>query len=308
MLGLDPNQTHCLSLATKLGTIRAAAELLGVEPSTVSRQIVVLEKHLGTTLIERGRKGVCLTEAGRLLEVYLRQQSGELESLQSEFLALKQMQRGTVSISVGEGFIGDFVSTALASFSKQYPGINYTINCGSTKQIMHEIKTDHAHLGLAYNATPDRQIKILTQVKQPLKLLIAPNSDYANLKEPISIKDLSDIPCAVLNRGLGIGSLLDRVEGLYNIHFNTVVKTNSIAVLKNFVRENMGITFLPEFVVVREIVDQQISAKNITIPEFNLGESHLIVRQGRRLPDAATKIALHIQTYMTTYAIKDSLK
>ena len=70
----------------------------------------------------------------------------------------------------------------------------------------------------------------------------------------------------------------------------------------------MGITFLPEFVVVREIVDQQISAKNITIPEFNLGESHLIVRQGRRLPDAATKIALHIQTYMTTYAIKDSLK
>ncbi len=111
MSGLDPNQTNYLSLAIKVGTIRGAAEILGVEPSTVSRQIAALETHLGTTLIERGRKGVRLTEAGELLSAYLRRQNGELESLQSEFSELQQMQRGTLSISVGEGFIGDFVST-----------------------------------------------------------------------------------------------------------------------------------------------------------------------------------------------------
>lgn len=301
MSGLDPNQTNYLSLAVKVGTIRGAAEILGVEPSTVSRQIAALEKHLSTTLIERGRKGVQLTEAGELLAAYLRRQSGELESLQSEFAELQQMQRGTISISVGEGFIGDFVSSTLASFSKEYPGISYNIHCGSTKQVMNNIKTDQAHLGLAYNATPDRQIKSILQVKQPLKLLVSSDSEYANLKEPISIKKLTDTPCAILNKGLGIGILLNRVEGLHNLHFNTVVKTNSIALLKNFVRENMGITFLPEFVVVREILDKQMVAKSIDIPELNSGEAHLISRQGRNLPEVVSKIAHHLQQHMNTY-------
>lgn len=301
MSGLDPNQTHFLSLSIKVGTIRGAAEILGVEPSTVSRQISALEEHLGTILIERGRKGVRLTEAGELLATYLRRQNGELESLQSEFSALKKMQRGTISISVGEGFIGDFVSTALASFSKQYPGITYSIECGSTKHVMNDVKTDQAHLGLAYNPTPDRQIKCIVKYTQPLKLLVSPDSDFANLQEPVSINDLTEIPCAILNRGLGIGTLLNKVEGLHNIHLNSVVRTNSIAVLKNFVRENMGITFLPEFVVIREILDKQIIAKKMSTPEFDLGESHLIMRQGRRLPDSVKKLALHLQQHMSTY-------
>ncbi|MEH6457994.1 MAG: LysR family transcriptional regulator [Cocleimonas sp.] len=304
MSGLDPNQTQYLSLAIKVGTIRGAAELLGVEPSTVSRQISALEKQLGTTLIERGRKGVRLTEAGDLLAAYLRRQNGELESLQSEFSALQQLQRGTISLSVGEGFIGDLVSTALALFSKEHPGITYNITYGSTKQVMHDVKTDRAHIGLAYDAIPDKQIKTLTQVKQPLRLLIAPHSQYAKLQEPLDIKELTKIPCAILNRGMGIGTLLNRIEGLHNIQFNAVVKTNSIAVLKNFVREDMGVTFLPEFVVVREILDKQIIAKKITVPEFSLGESHLIVRQGRRLPDAAISLTSYLQQHMSTYKKK----
>lgn len=301
MSGLDPTQTHYLSSAVKVGTIRGAAEILGVEPSTVSRQIAALEKHLGTILIERGRKGVQLTEAGELLSAYLRRQGGELESLQSEFSKLQQMQRGTISISVGEGFIGDFVSSALTSFSKKYPGINYNIHCGSTKQVMNNIKTDTAHLGLAYNATPDRQIKSVLHVKQPLMLIMSSNSEYVDLKEPIAIKKLSEVPCAILNKGLGIGTLINRIEGLHNIHFNTVVETNSIALLKNYVRENMGVTFLPEFVVAREILDKQMIAKRIDIPELSSGEAHLISRKGRNLPEVVSKIAMHLQQRMSTY-------
>lgn len=301
MSGLDPNQTQYLSLAIKVGTIRGAAELLGVEPSTVSRQIAALEKQLGTTLIERGRKGVRLTEAGDLLAAYLRRQSGELESLQSEFSALQQLQRGTVSLSVGEGFIGDLVGTALSLFSKDHPGITYNITYGSTKQVMHDVKTDRAHIGLAYDAIPDSQIKTLTQIQQPLKLLVSPLSKYANLSNPVNLKELADIPCAILNRGMGIGTLLNRIEGVHRIKFNAIVSTNSIAVLKNFVREDMGVTFLPEFVVVREILDEQIISKEISASEFNLGESHLIVRQGRRLPDAAVTLTSYLQKHMSTF-------
>ena len=98
---LEPK--HILSFRTALvtGTIRAAADQLGLEPSTVSRNISSLEKHLATALIERGRKGVMPTEAGALLLKYVQRQSGEMETLRSQLDALANMERGTISVAFG---------------------------------------------------------------------------------------------------------------------------------------------------------------------------------------------------------------
>src|ERR1700680_2119286 len=53
--------------AAKLGSMRAAADNLGVAVSSVSRQISQLEADMGIGLIEHGRRTIKLTEAGLLL-------------------------------------------------------------------------------------------------------------------------------------------------------------------------------------------------------------------------------------------------
>lgn len=125
---MQPEPKHILSFKTALtaGTIRAAADQLGLEPSTVSRNIASLEKQLATALIERGRKGVMPTEAGLLLLDYVQRQSGEMEALRSQFDALANMERGAVSIALGEGFVGDFSQTVLAKFSQDHPEITFS--------------------------------------------------------------------------------------------------------------------------------------------------------------------------------------
>jgi molybdenum-dependent DNA-binding transcriptional regulator ModE len=45
------------------GSFNAAAERLGVSPSTLTRRVSTLEDDLGLTLFERSRKGVALTPA-----------------------------------------------------------------------------------------------------------------------------------------------------------------------------------------------------------------------------------------------------
>ena len=53
----DQERLHYLRQAVRLGSIRGAAERLNVNPSTVSRQIALLEKQVSTTLLERyGRR------------------------------------------------------------------------------------------------------------------------------------------------------------------------------------------------------------------------------------------------------------
>lgn len=73
MLKLSHKGLNYFNTAVQLGTVRAAADQLNVAPSAVSRQISQLEAQLGSQLVERGRRGVKLTETGHLLQEYVQQ-------------------------------------------------------------------------------------------------------------------------------------------------------------------------------------------------------------------------------------------
>ncbi len=302
MQGIDSKRAEYLLVAIREGTIRGAADILGIEPSTISRQIGQIEKELMIKLTERDRKGIRLTEAGELFIAYLTKQYGELEVLRSEFDALQGLQRGQISISVGEGFVADLVGASLKTFSEKYPSITYSLDTGSSDKVADYVISDKTHLGLTYNSMNNRRLKNIAQARQPLMLLVAKNSVFSKLTEPVHIEDLSGLPCAIMSPGYGVGAILENVETRYGIRLRATVNTGSIAVLKNYVRENLGVTFLPKFVVVREMLDNQIVAKRLAASEFHTGEARLIARRGRRLPEAAKIFSTHLIRSMTAFS------
>ncbi len=56
----------------RTGSIRKASEALGIAPSSVSRQIAILETQIGTTLFHRRAGGLEITHAGQLVADYAR--------------------------------------------------------------------------------------------------------------------------------------------------------------------------------------------------------------------------------------------
>ncbi|KZL03709.1 MULTISPECIES: LysR family transcriptional regulator [unclassified Pseudovibrio] len=50
------------------GSLKGAAQALGIKPSTVSHQLKSLEEQLGTALFVRTTRSVTLTDAGRALQ------------------------------------------------------------------------------------------------------------------------------------------------------------------------------------------------------------------------------------------------
>lgn len=301
MFKIDTNQSASFLVACEEGSIRSASERLGIEPSTISRQIKALETSLGVDLIERGRNGVRPTEAGQALQTYLKHQQSEQEALLSEFDALKGMRRGELVIAVGDGFISDFVGNAIKSFNVAFPGFTYDILSGSTEQVLHAVRTDRAHFGLAYNARRERAIRTAAQVKQPLDLLVSPDSEWADLVEPVTMAQLETLPAALLKTGFGVGDMIALAESTHGVRLRALVHSNSLAVLRNFVREGLGVTVLPAFVVTREIADGTIITKRLDIPELRKGEASVFTRQGRRLPEGAMRLVNHVSRSMVAF-------
>ena len=61
----------------------------------------------------------------------------------------------------------------------------------------------------------------------------------------------------MLTPGFGVGTMVREAETHYGMHFKAVVETNSLTVLRNFIREGLGMTILPSFVVTRELSESE---------------------------------------------------
>lgn len=300
---MDDKLTSTFKRVCEQGSIRAVAIALEQEPSTISRRLTALENELGIQLIERRKKGVKPTEAGELLLSHLRGQAAEFEALRAEFDALRGMRRGRVSLAVGEGFVSDLIKNALPGFKKAYPEITLTIRSGSTDAVVQDIQNDVAHLGFVFNAIPDRQCKVLAHVAQPLELLVNPTSGWAKTATPVSISSLAAMQSAVLSSGSGIGAMVREVEARYGVRLNRAMDANSLVAVRDFVREGLGVTVLPAFVVAQEIADGTIVGLPLDAPEFAQGEVSLIARAGRRLPEVAMKLANHAIRSMQAFQV-----
>ncbi|WP_108816752.1 LysR family transcriptional regulator [Loktanella sp. Alg231-35] len=300
---MQPDPKHILSFKTALsaGTIRAAADQLGLEPSTVSRNITALEKQLATALIERGRKGVMPTEAGELLMGYVHRQSGEMEALRSQLDALANMERGTVSVALGEGFLGDFSQSVLRPFSQDHPGVTYALDVGATDHVRDAVIEDKAHVGLAFNVAPDPRLKIIAQTEHPLVMICARGGRFDTGKT-VDIQDLSRLPCGFLSKGYGVGAVIAAMEASHGFRARGVLETGSIAALKAFVKNDLGVTLLPEFVVAEDMQAGTLCTKHVSIRDFGLGTATLFVRQGRRLPLATQKLLVFMSRSLAALA------
>lgn len=204
------------------------------------------------------------------------------------------MKRGKVSIAVGEGFVGDLFDRALPRFSVKFPDITFTLTVGSTEHVMHQITSEQAHLGLAYNVPKDPQIRVETSATQPLVALVRKDGIY-DKTEPLDLATLAKMPCAIPPKAFGIGAMISAAEANHGVRLRAVIETGSIAALKTFVRNDMGYTILPRFVVESELSSGIMTAHLISSKAFADGVSSLVRKEGRQLPQAANLLLKHLR-------------
>lgn len=68
---LDIGDFRCLAAMAASTSLAGAARSLGISTSTISRRLAHLEDALGVTLLQRGRSGTQLTDAGRVAVKYV---------------------------------------------------------------------------------------------------------------------------------------------------------------------------------------------------------------------------------------------
>ena len=104
------------------GNISNAANVLHVSQSTLSRQIHELEMDLDTTLFQRGKRFIKLTDDGKFL--YSRaQEMLQIADSTSKVIRSGELVTGDLVIGIGENYMVNIVSSVFRQLLDQYPDI-----------------------------------------------------------------------------------------------------------------------------------------------------------------------------------------
>ncbi|MBB5391684.1 MULTISPECIES: LysR family transcriptional regulator [unclassified Herbaspirillum] len=288
--------------AVQCGSVRAAADKLDIAPSAVSRQIALLEQEVAIPVMERHRRGVVPTEAGQLLIDYYREQGAHQADLLSKLQGLRGLKRGHVSIVIGEGFVSDFMSQPMAYFAARHPQISISIDLAGTNEVLRQVAEDQAEIGLVYNPPSDPKIVSRAVQPQPMQVIVGPQSPLRNSKS-CSLKELTEYPIGLMHESYGTRQLLALAEYAAKIKFNPLLSTNSINVLKHFVKSGQGITLLPRFSVSTELAAGELLAIPIDSDVLTTAEVHLITRVGRKLSVAANRLLSYSSSLMQAFQV-----
>lgn len=127
---MDWDDFRFFSAVAKTGSVRSAAEQLGVNPSTVTRRIDGLEQRLGVMLFTRSAKGLHLTLEGAEVVQPVDAVSDQLEDIEASLKGRDQRLEGRIRVAVPDVLAVNFLLADLAPFTDAYPGIDLELMPG----------------------------------------------------------------------------------------------------------------------------------------------------------------------------------
>ena len=133
---LDVGRLRLLREVGLRGTIAGAARSLGLTPSAVSQQLVVLEREAGTALIDRSPRGVVLTGAGRLLAGRAAEVLDVLASARADLDRIGGSVAGPVAVAAVASAAATFLSSAVTTLRRAHPGIVVGVTAAEPAQAL----------------------------------------------------------------------------------------------------------------------------------------------------------------------------
>lgn len=283
------NALYYFHEAASLGSMRLASDKIGVAVSSISRQIAQLERDMGVALIERGRRSIRMTEAGRLVYEYYQGCVASEEAFRNRLHEHRQLKAGKVSIAIGEGFLGGFFSKVLEEFQSQHPGVAVAASVLSTSEIVKAVLEDDAHFGLIFHTCAEPKIRVRATAAQPLMVICAPDHPAARA-EALSLKDLSEHNLCLPDTGLRLRQILREAERREQVWLEPGLTTTSIYVMREAARAGRMVTVLPRIAAASELEDGTLVARPISEADLEHTTVSLIHRLGRQLDGAPAKL------------------
>jgi LysR family nitrogen assimilation transcriptional regulator len=194
---MDLRKLRYFVAVAERGGFGAAASALNVAQSALSRHIKLLEHEMGGALLERGARGVMVTEPGKVLLARGRWLLGALEDIAAEVRTENREPSGTVRLGAPSSLADIFYAPLARLFARRYPRVRLELSEGLTEEMTDRLLRGELDLGIVTAPQANGHLDYETLVVEQV-FLIGPPGDPLLAGGRLARKDFNRLPAAVL--------------------------------------------------------------------------------------------------------------
>jgi DNA-binding transcriptional LysR family regulator len=206
---LDVKRMRVLREVARQGSFSAAAEALSYTQSAVSQQVAALEREAGTTLVDRGARGITLTDAGEAVVRHADAVLTRLAEAEAELEAIAGLRGGRLRLASFSTAGATLVPLAIATFRAHHPAIELSLVEADPEDTVPMLKAGELELALIFEPNgitehPDGGVERLHLLDDPMYAALPKDHPLAD-KSRVRLKDLAaeqwinptlDCPCS----------------------------------------------------------------------------------------------------------------
>ncbi|RZL84258.1 MAG: LysR family transcriptional regulator [Sphingomonas sp.] len=223
------------------GSVSAAAAMLDVAQSAISRQMQALEDDLGTTLLLRHRLGVSLTPAGEHLFERAADILRQTSDLRSSVAAMEARPRGELRIGFPPSLGHILIAPAVTAMATSFGDVAISLLEGFSQEIAERIAGEQLDFGITSARMEDPGLQFTPMFAEEIWLVGVP--DRWTFGDEIRWQDVRTEPLIVTDI---VHRMLLKWAGGCDRIVGPRIKTNSLAVLLPLLQAGMGSLVVPK--------------------------------------------------------------
>lgn len=239
------------SAVVENGSFTAAAEALGISKPVVSKQVSLLEQHLGVQLLHRTTRRLNLTEAGEVFASYSSRILSEVHEAEQSVLPLQSEPQGRLRISAPESLAISLLPDVLVRFQKAYPRLELDIRItGRFVDLVEEGIDVALRVGSLEDST------LIARQLMPCSFHVCASPEYLEKHgEPGHPEELGKHNCLIYSQGQTPDSwrFQDDKGDDFTVKVKGSLHSDTGNLLMNAALNGIGILMAPTFMVARAL-------------------------------------------------------
>lgn len=260
---MDTKQLKTFRTIAKNLSFSKTAEELNYAQSTISAQIRSLENELRLTLFDRLGKKVVLTDAGKSVLEY----ANRFMNIEDEFISSLKVNdeiSGELNIYAPNSICVYLLPPLLEEFRKNYPKVNFKLQAHlGTTRAMEEIKNGNIDMMIVMEEELQDTDFEMTTLRAEEIIFICSN-DHTLGETVTSLDTLKSENFITTEPSCGYRGVLTKALREKGHTLNPVMWFDNAEAIKECVKNNMGISFLPKMAVKDDIAGNVIKPIHVS--------------------------------------------
>ncbi|MEX3006996.1 LysR family transcriptional regulator [Hoeflea sp. TYP-13] len=244
------------------GSLSRASDRLRIAQPALSRQIKLLEHHVGVPLFDRHIRGMELTEAGSEL---LRRVSGvvrQLETTMQDIQSAHTEISGNVALAVMPTIAMVVAARLVAHVARELPQVTLRIREGYSVDIIEWMQRGEVDISFLYGPSSDLHIRSKELLLEEIAL-ISPPGALNNTGGQIDFDQVAGLPLVLPGRRYAMRRIIENAAKKAGSSLNIAYEVDSFFATRAMVMSGICHAFLPLASLAEEVSAGALEARSL---------------------------------------------